>query len=66
MSRETLLIVLGVLVAASPYLGMPLSTLATVLPVAGLVVAAIGATQRARNTTPRPVEVLSTYEPQEV
>lgn len=48
MSRETILIALGVLVALSPYLGLPLSLLAILLPVLGLSIIAIGVTQRMR------------------
>lgn len=48
MSRETALIVLGVLVALSPYLGLPLSILGIVLPILGLVILGIGVTLRMR------------------
>jgi hypothetical protein len=42
MSRETVLIALGVLVVISPYLGVPLSILDFVLPLLGLLIIVIG------------------------
>ena len=48
MNRESVLIILGILIAFSPYSGLPLSILAFVLPVLGLLVAAIGMTMRIR------------------
>ena len=49
MNRETLLILLGVLIAASPYLGIPLSILGIILPVLGLMVIIIGLMLRRTN-----------------
>jgi len=46
MTRETVLIVLGVIVAASPYLGLPLSILSILLPVLGLTIIIIGVMMR--------------------
>ena len=40
--------ILGILVALSPYLGLPLSTLAVILPVLGLAIAAIGLSLKMR------------------
>ena len=60
--------ILGALVALSPYLGLPLSMLGVILPLIGLVVVAIAFTIRQRNASPRdamPVQVLP-YDPQEV
>lgn len=48
MTRESVLIALGVVIALTPYFGLPLSLLGILLPVLGLVVAAIGATLRVR------------------
>ncbi|MEA2701833.1 MAG: hypothetical protein QOE22_542 [Candidatus Parcubacteria bacterium] len=49
MNRENVLIVLGVLIGISPYLGVPLSMLGIVLPVLGLLVIAIGLMLRRTN-----------------
>ncbi|MES2226104.1 MAG: hypothetical protein V4480_04845 [Patescibacteria group bacterium] len=49
MKRETILIILGVLIVLSPWSGLPLAWLSWVLPVLGLAVAAIGFTLRARS-----------------
>lgn len=40
MSRETLIIVLGLLTALSPFVGLPYPYLMVLLPILGLVVAA--------------------------
>lgn len=42
MSRSLILVLLGVLVALSPYVGIPYSYLMWVLPVLGLVVLLMG------------------------
>lgn len=42
MSRDRLLIIFGLLVLASPFVGLPLSVLSWVLPVLGASVALIG------------------------
>ena len=63
MSRESILIALGVLIALTPYSGLPLSILAFVLPVLGLLVGAIGMTLRVRHTRAvRQAEVVPVYE----
>lgn len=49
MTRESVLIALGVLIGVSPYLGIPLSMLGVVLPVLGLIVIAIGVMLRRTN-----------------
>ncbi|HEY4489270.1 MAG TPA: hypothetical protein VJA87_02195 [Candidatus Paceibacterota bacterium] len=46
MTRETVLIILGVIVAASPYLGLPLSVLSVLLPILGLIVIIIAVMMR--------------------
>lgn len=48
MSRESVLIVLGLLVVLSPFIGLPLEILAWVLPVLGLIVVGIGVALRSR------------------
>lgn len=48
MTRESFLILLGVLVALSPFLGLPLTWLAVLLPLLGLITLGIGYTLRAR------------------
>jgi hypothetical protein len=42
MSRERLLMLLGILVVVSPFVGLPLAILTWVLPVLGALVFAIG------------------------
>lgn len=42
MSRESMLMVLGVLVALSPFIGLPLAILAWLLPVVGVLIVLIG------------------------
>lgn len=46
MTRESVLITLGVIIALSPYLGLPLSVLSILLPVLGLIVLVIGVMMR--------------------
>ncbi len=65
MTRESILIALGILVALTPYSGLPLSLLAIVLPVLGLLIAAIGATLRVRKRGTRS-DVVTVYESTEV
>jgi uncharacterized membrane protein len=48
MSRESILILLGVLFILSPFVGLPLYVLAWVLPALGLAVAGIGVSLRSR------------------
>ena len=52
MTRESILIILGVLVAISPWSGVPLAWLAWFLLPAGLVIAVIAYTLRARVAGP--------------
>jgi hypothetical protein len=59
MSRESILMILGVLVAVSPWSGVPLSILAWILPVLGLAVVFIGFTLRTRITVLRQKEASS-------
>jgi TRAP-type C4-dicarboxylate transport system permease small subunit len=47
MSRESTVILLGVLVAVSPFTGLPLSLLSWVLPILGALLVLIGITLRA-------------------
>lgn len=51
MTRESVLIVLGVLIALAPWSGVPLSTLSWVLVLLGLLVIGIAVTLRARSTS---------------
>jgi hypothetical protein len=46
MSRESVLVLLGVIVALSPFLGIPTTWLAIILPLLGVAVAVIGASLR--------------------
>jgi hypothetical protein len=55
MSREKILVILGVLVLISPWSGLPLSWLLWVLSAIGLAVIAIGVTLRKRTNTELPV-----------
>lgn len=48
MSRESLLIILGIVIMASPFLGIPLALLMWFYLAAGFLVAVIGATLRVR------------------
>ncbi|MDB5190408.1 MAG: hypothetical protein JWN49_734 [Parcubacteria group bacterium] len=48
MSRESILMILGILVAISPWSGLPLSILAWILPLLGLAITFIGFTLRTR------------------
>ncbi len=50
MSRESMLILLGILVMLSPFLGLPLSLLAWLLPFLGLVTLGIGISLRTERT----------------
>ncbi|MDB5245583.1 MAG: hypothetical protein JWN90_688 [Parcubacteria group bacterium] len=50
MSRESILMILGILIAISPWSGLPLSILAWILPLLGLATAFIGFTLRTRAT----------------
>ncbi len=46
MTRESFLILLGALVVAAPFAGLPLSWLAGALPIIGLLIILIGVWQR--------------------
>lgn len=48
MSRERILIILGVLIILSPFSGIPLAVLSWVLPVFGIAVITIGVTSHSR------------------
>ena len=63
MSRPILLIILGVLIALTPYSGVPLSILSIVLPLLGLAVIAVGVLERVerKRHTP-PIQVIQNYE----
>ena len=53
MSRTGTLVLLGILVALAPFVGLPLSVLAWVLPILGVMVLLTGISLRARRA---PVE----------
>lgn len=68
MSREGVVIVLGVLIAVSPFIGLPYYLLAWVLPVLGLACAGIALSlrvKRGRTRAPQPSPASSTvaYDP---
>lgn len=46
MTRESFLILLGILVVLSPFAGLPLSILSWILPVLGLLIVLIGVLYR--------------------
>lgn len=54
MSREGIVIVLGVLIAVSPFIGLPYYVLAWALPVLGLTCALIALSLRVRRQRTRP------------
>ncbi len=58
MSRESLLIMLGLVVGVAPFVGLPLLWLSIVFPVCGLLVALIGFSLTRRTSVPKQ----STYE----
>lgn len=51
MSRESLLIGIGLLVLLSPFLGLPYSWLMVLLPVLGAVVSGVAFTLKTRRAT---------------
>lgn len=51
MHRESILIVLGVLIFIAPYLGLPYSWLMVLLPAFGLLVLAVGLSIRMKRRT---------------
>lgn len=61
MSRERILIALGVLIALSPFVGLPYAWLMVFLPIAGLLATLIGVTldMRRRARLPQQPESLS-------
>lgn len=65
MAREVTLIILGVLVALSPYLGLPVRALAVLLPVLGLIIAVLGLIARTRLVQSRSVVPPPSYDPSE-
>jgi hypothetical protein len=57
MTRESFLILLGVLVALSPFSGFPLSWLAWILPILGILIVGVSITlRRARSLRSLPTE----------
>lgn len=58
MKRESLLIVVGVLLILSPFLGLPYTWLMVIVPILALVVVGIGVSMRLpkRESTPQPYE----------
>lgn len=59
MSRPQLLVLIGIFVTVSPFIGLPLSVLRWALPVVGLVTLAIGVTLR---PAPKPSPAVA-YDP---
>ena len=53
MSRESVLLVLAVLVILSPFLGVPYSWLMVLLPILGVLILGIAITLRARRSFER-------------
>jgi hypothetical protein len=58
MSRENFLILLGVLILLSPFAGLPMSILAWILPILGILVLVIGITLH-RNRQPKETPTIS-------
>ncbi len=60
MSRESILIILGVLVLIAPWSGLPLAWLEWILPILGLAIVFTGVTlrMRAKDTSSRPLQEL--------
>mgnify|MGYP001565215823 CR=1 FL=1 len=54
MSREPLLVVLGIVVAVAPFIGLPLLWLSILFPLCGLLVALIGFTLTRRKAQQQP------------
>lgn len=52
MSRASLLILIGVLIALSPFSGLPMAWLSFALPVLGLLTLAIGISFRPKKSAP--------------
>lgn len=55
MSRESVLILFGLLVAFSPFSGLPISWLAWILPILGATVLVIGVSFKAQKILAVPV-----------
>ncbi len=53
MSRESTLILFGVLVALSPFIGLPYIWLMWILPILGILVIVLGVALRAKRSAPR-------------
>lgn len=52
MSREKTLLLLAILIALSPFVGLPYSVLMWVVPILALLVAVVGARPRSRVAPP--------------
>ena len=65
MAREVTLIILGILVALSPYLGLPLRFLAVLLPIFGIGIVILGLAARAHMKRSRSAVSLPSYDPAE-
>jgi hypothetical protein len=65
MSRESLLIAIGIVVALSPFLGIPLWLLSIILPLLGLGVVAFAISMRTRTKRVRDLHPAPSYEPAE-
>lgn len=63
MLARRALILLGIIIALSPFLGLPLSVLAWVLPALGALVTGMAAFLPRRSRAARPVEPALPYEP---
>jgi hypothetical protein len=59
MSRENILILLGLLVMLAPFSGLPISWLEFILPIIGLAVGAIGYSFRPRSEPSATTETVS-------
>ncbi|KND49415.1 MAG: hypothetical protein AB203_04445 [Parcubacteria bacterium C7867-008] len=62
MSRERLLIIVGLLVVFSPFIGLPLAILVWVLPILGGIVTLIGISYVVRKRNQQAVRVVSSQE----
>jgi len=54
MSRESLLILLGVLIFLAPFSGLPFSWLSWILSLLGIIVGIVGFSLRAKRASPPP------------
>jgi uncharacterized protein YacL len=53
MSRERILVLFGILIALSPFSGLPLAILTWILPLLGIVITLIGLTLASRRSQER-------------